>query len=105
MARPWKVSPEVYQRCMRQLFPVWLKERGGVVVYENHMMDSSHLGDRSFMPAKYIAEEDNQLHDAPQELRPNGGVPSMRQQRVDHITLEEFANELDKALACFVEDS
>jgi len=105
MGRPWPVARDRYYGCTRSLFPLWLKERGGIVVYENHMLDSSHLGDRTFMPAKYVAEEDNQLHDAPEEYRPNGGVPSMRQQKVDHIKLEEFAGELDAALRCFKEDT
>lgn len=99
--RPWAVAEENWQVCICDLFPKWLRERGGIVVYENHMMDSSHFGDRTFMPARYIAEEDNQLHDAPDEHRPNGGVPSMRQQKVDKITLEEFGGDLAKALECF----
>lgn len=102
MGRPWKIRSDAYQRCMTDLFPLWLKERGGVVVYENHMMDSSHFGDRSFMPAKFCAQEDNQLHDAPKRI---GDVPSRLQEKVDHIKLEEFASELNRALACFVEEA
>lgn len=102
MSRPWKVGPKQWEQCMR-LFPTWLRERGGIVVYENHNFDSSHFGDRSYMPARYIAEDD-QMHDAPDERRPNGGVPSMRQQKVDHIALEEFGGDMDKALGCFTSD-
>lgn len=102
MSRPWTVAPENWELCINKLFPMWLKERDGIVVYENHMLDSSHLGDKSFIPAHYIAEEDGQLHDAPEEWRPNGGLPSLRQQRVDHIKLEEFDGDVSKALACFV---
>jgi hypothetical protein len=87
--------------CIYDLFPKWLKERGGIVVYENHMMDSSRLGDRTYMPARYVASEDNQLHDAPEEYRPNGGLPSLRQQKVDKVTLGEFGGDLEQALACF----
>lgn len=101
MGRPWKISAGSYGQCMR-LFPTWLKERGGIVVYENHMMDSSHFGDRSFMPAKYYAQEDDQLHDAPDRI---GDVPSRFQEKTDHITLKEFGGELLKALACFEEES
>ena len=100
--RPWSVAPENYGRCITDLFPKWLKERGGVVVYENHVMDSSCLGDRTFMPARFIAEDD-QMHDAPKEHRPNGGVPSMRQQKVDHIKLEDFTG-VEEALKCFVQE-
>jgi len=100
VSRPWTVALENYGRCMKDLFPMWLKERGGIVVYENHMMDSSHFGDKSFMPARFIAAEDDQLHEAPPRI---GDVPSRFQERVDTITLEEFAGELDKALACFKE--
>jgi hypothetical protein len=103
MPRPWPVQKENCVRCFQVLFPLWLKERGGIVVYENHVMDSSHMGDRTFMPARYIAEEDNQLHDAPNEYRPNGGVPSMRQQKVDHIRLEDFGS-VEEALKCFQEE-
>lgn len=102
MSRPWPIHQETWDRCM-ELFPKWLEERGGIVVYENHVFDSSSFGDRSYMPARFIAE-DNQMHDAPAEHRPNGGVPSMRQQKVDHIKLEEFDGDLDKALACFEKD-
>jgi len=104
VSRPWSVTSENWDRCINDLFPRWLKERGGIVVYENHMLDSSHLGDKSFMPARYLAEEDNQLHDAPDEHRPNGGLPSLRQQKVDTIRLEEFDGDIEKALACFIKE-
>ena len=103
MTRPWSVNPENWDQCMH-LFPKWLEERNGIVVYENHVLDSSSLGDKSFMPARYVAEEDNQLHDAPEEHRPNGGLPSLRQQKVDHIKLDEFDGDMEKALACFMQD-
>jgi len=103
MSRPWSVNPENWDQCINYLFPKWLKERGGIVVYENHMFDSSSLGDKTFMPARYIAE-DNQMHDAPEEHRPNGGVPSMRQQKVDHIRLEDFST-LEDALECFEKEA
>ena len=104
MSRPWGISSEVWGRCMK-LVPEWLNERGGVVVYQNQNFDSSHFGERSFMPARFLAEEDNEFHDAPEERRPNGGLPSLRQQKVDHIMLKEFGGELDVLLAaCFKED-
>lgn len=101
MGRPWKIAPGSYLQCMEKLFPMWLRERGGIVVYENHTMDSSHFGDRSFMPAKFYTKDD-ELHDAPQRI---GDVPSRMQERVDHITLKEFGGELNRVLACFVEES
>ena len=101
--RPWGIASENYDRCIQTLFPMWLRDRGGVVVYENHVMDSSRLGDKTFMPARFVAE-DNQMHDAPEEHRPNSGVPSMRQQKVDHIKLEDFAG-VEDALQCFAQDS
>jgi hypothetical protein len=104
MGRPWPVKADIAYGCLKSLFPMWLRERGGIVVYENHMLDSSHLGERTYMPARYLAEEDNQLHDAPEEYRPNGGLPSLRQQKVDHIKLEDFGGDIDKALACFKEE-
>ena len=78
---------------------MWLKDRGGIIVYENHMLDSSSLGDKTFMPARYLAEDDK-MHDAPEEHRPNCGLPSLRQQKVDHIKLEDFGS-IDEALSCF----
>lgn len=95
--RPWGISKDYYDYCMK-LFPIWLRERKGVVVYQNRMMGSSRLGDTTFTPARFYAEGDTQLHDAPMRL---GDVPSRLQEKVDHITLEEFGGELDKALACF----
>jgi hypothetical protein len=101
MPRPWPVRGDIWFGT-KETFHLWLKERGGIVVYENHMMDSSHLGETTYMPARYLAEEDNQLHDAPEEYRPNGGLPSLRQQRVDHIRLEEFGGDEDRLLReCF----
>jgi hypothetical protein len=101
MSRPWPIDKENYERCVKGLFPQWLKERGGVVVYENHMMDSSQRGVLAFMPARFVAT-DNLMHDAPPRI---GDVPSRFQERVDTVRLEEFAGELDKALACFKEES
>jgi len=96
----WTISPENYELCVKELFPMWLKERGGIIVYENHMFDSSSFGGQTFLPARYIAE-DNKMHDAPGEYRPHGGLPSFREQKVDHIKLEDFAS-VDEALKCFV---
>ncbi len=103
MSRPWKIDGGVWNQCM-ELFPKWLRERSGIVVYENHVLDSFYLGQTTFMPAKFIAEEDNQLHDAPEEHRPHGGLPSMRQQKVDVVRLEDFGGDVVQALACFVRD-
>jgi hypothetical protein len=97
------VSTENWDRCINDLFPKWLKERGGIVVYQNRLLDSSCLGDKTFMPARFIAEDD-QMHEAPDEYRPNGGVPSMRQQKVDHIKLEDFSS-IEDALACFTQET
>jgi len=99
-SRPWPINKEQYDTCLNRLFPTWLKDRGGIVVYQNHVLDSSHVGDITFLPARYLAE-DNKLHDAPDEWRPNDGLPSFRQQRVDHVKLEEFDGDLEKALKCF----
>ena len=105
MSRPWKVNPDIWFGT-KELFDKWLRERNGIVVYENHMMDSSRLWDRTYMPARYVASEDNQLHDAPEEYRPNGGLPSMRQQKVDHIRLEDFGGDVDRAIKeCFTAKS
>jgi len=94
--RPWIVGAEAYEQLER-LAPKWLTERGGVVVYENQTLDSSRLGDTSFMPARFVAEEDDQEHDAPMERRPNGGLPSFRQQATDHITIEQYGGDPEKA--------
>ena len=89
--RPWMVHFEVADQC-RALFPKWLMERGGIIVYENHMMDSSHLGETTFMPSKFVAEEDDKLHWAPLENRPDGGLPSLRQQQVDLVELSDYVD-------------
>lgn len=87
--RPWKVGSEVAEK-LRGLASKWLVERGGIVVYENHVFDSSAFGDRSFVPAQFVAQEDNQMHWAPLELRPYGGIPSRRQQQVDFIEMGDY---------------
>jgi len=101
--RPWTIAAGSWNLCMK-VFPTWLIERQGIVVYQNQVMDSSHLGDKSFMPARFIAEEDDQMHDAPDEFFPDGGgLPSLRQQKVDHITIEEFDGDAEALIeACFV---
>jgi len=104
MGRPWEINADVWDRCM-MFFPNWLEKRGGIVIYENQNFDSSHFGDRSYMPARFIAEEDDELHDAPAEHFPDHGIgmPSLRQQKVDHITYEEFNNDgVALMVACFV---
>lgn len=70
-------------------------------MYENHVLDSSALGHRTFMPATYEAVDDR-MHQAPDEYRPHGGLPSLREQRIDHIKLEDFGGDVDRCLAvCF----
>lgn len=101
MCRPHRISGILWNGCMKK-FEDWLQTREGIVVYENRLMDSSHFGEISFMPAKFYAEESDELQDAPEELRPNGGLPSLRQQKIDHIRLEEFDGDVEKCLkACF----
>lgn len=102
MQRPYKVHREVREIC-KEKFPTWLRERNGIVVYQNHVLDSSHCGETTFMPAKFYAEGVDGLQDAPEEHRPNGGLPSLRQQKIDHVRLEEFGGDVDKCLSvCFV---
>ena len=47
--RPWEVNPENVEQ-VRRLFPKWLKERHGIVVYECPAMDSSAMGNKTYMP-------------------------------------------------------
>lgn len=101
--RPWTIAPENWDKCIKSLFPKWLKERGGICVYQNQTLDSSRLGDKTFVPARYEGE-DGRLHDAPDEYRPHGGLPSLRQQKVDHIKLEDFEGDIQSALKCFVRE-
>lgn len=88
--RPWIVHREAAATC-KVLFPKWLREREGIIVYQNQTLDSSHLGETAYMPARFIAQEDDHLHWAPLENRPNGGLPSLRQQQVDLIVLADYA--------------
>lgn len=98
--RPHVVSSGVWDRCM-SFFPMWLRERGGIAVYENHNFDSSAFGQMSFMPMRFQAEDDT-WHDAPEEHRPGGGVPSLRQQRIDIVKLDEFDGDVETCIAaCF----
>lgn len=95
--RPWPVDDEVWAQCMK-LFPKWLKERGGIVVYENHVLDSSQRGHTTFMPMRYQAKDDT-WHDAPARI---GDVPSRFEERVDTIMVEQFGGDMDRCLsACF----
>ena len=101
MSRPWSINPTSYDACMKDLFPRWLRERGGVVVYQNQMFDSSSFGDTTFLPKRYLST-DNQIHEASEQYYPDSiGLPSLRQQKVDHVTLEEFGGDVEKALSCF----
>jgi hypothetical protein len=76
---------------------MWLKERGGIAIYENRMMDSSQYGSTAYLPARYIAE-DNLMHPAPPWI---GDMPSSRKELVGIVTLET-AGGLENALANFV---
>lgn len=87
--RPWKVHYDAVEQ-LRGRINTWIYERGGIVVYENHVLDSSARGDQTFMPVRFVASEDNALHWAPLEHRPNGGLPSQRQEQVDLIELADF---------------
>jgi hypothetical protein len=101
--RPWKVFFDAVETLNGRL-PMWLVERGGIVVYENHMMDSSHRGEQTFMPVRFLASEDNALHWAPLEHRPDGGLPSLRQEQVDLIELSDFPDTTPAAIIgkCFM---
>jgi hypothetical protein len=100
--RPWGINPEQWNEELKSLFSTWLKDRGGIVVYENQMFDSSAFGSRSYVPARYYAEGSSVLHPAPQWI---GDLPSERQHKVDHITLEEFDGDVERLLAeCFTEE-
>jgi hypothetical protein len=96
--RPWKFFIEVLEQLQR-LGPMWLKERGGIVVYENCYIGSINGGHLTCIPARFLAEEDNAMHDAPMEYRPFDGVPSKREQAVDYITLEQYDGDAEKAMA------
>jgi hypothetical protein len=93
--KPYEVSASY-----RNLFATWLKTRGGIVVYENHILDSHALGHTTFMPAMFEGIDDR-MHPAPSEYCPHGGIPSLREQRVDHIMLEDFGNDVERCLQCF----
>ncbi len=93
--RPWMVRPEHYQHCISVLFPTWLRERGGIAVYENVNFSSSFFGTISFIPMRYIAK-DERFHDAPMRI---GELPSVMQERADVIKLDDYDGDLVRALA------
>lgn len=96
--RPWSIDNSQLP-IVRILFPKWLRERGGIIVYENHNFDSSAFGDRSYTPAMVIFAGETEPRPAPNRL---GDVPSRFQYRVDHVTLEEFDGDVETALCtCF----
>jgi hypothetical protein len=97
MPGPWPVPADAYDRCIGQTFPMWLKERGGIAIYENRMMDSTQYGTTAYLPASYIAE-DNLMHPAPPWI---GDMPSSRRELIGIVTLET-AGGLENALANFV---
>jgi len=103
MSRPWEVNPENWRRCIFDpgLFPKWLRERGGIVVYENQLLDSSSMGNKTFMPAKFYAEGHVELQDAPEQFSPDGNCSTI-QVKVDHITVDEYGGDLDLIIGnCF----
>jgi len=84
--RPWEVNPENVEQ-VRRLFPKWLKERHGIVVYECVAMDSSALGNRSFMPRMFEAQDDK-FHPAPNVRSPTGNA-SDQEWPVDWISMDQ----------------
>jgi len=85
--RPWKVG-NIAAEKLKPLLPTWLAERGGVIVYENHTLDSSDMWNTMFLPRKYLMEGDV-LTDAP-TVRWQGGLPSRWKEQVDFIELSEY---------------
>jgi len=99
--RPWRVSPDVWDVVM-EAFPMWLREREGIIVYENENFDSSAFGDQTFVPAMCYVEGSDRLKPAPKRL---GNLPSNFQYQADHIKLEEFDGDTDLAIrTCFVRE-
>ena len=101
--RPWELSPEIVD-TVRPLFPMWLKERHGIVVYQAGLMDSTAglQGLLSFMPRMYEATND-EMHPAPRLSNP-GGLASTTAVIVDWIWVEPDAPdaEIESVLnACF----
>jgi hypothetical protein len=97
MNRPHEIDADIWDDA-KILFHVWLRERDGVVVYENQNLSSSQCGAKSFMPGRYVAV-DEKTYDAPARI---GDVPSRFQERVDHIKREDFGDDVEKAFAaCF----
>jgi hypothetical protein len=68
--RPWEVNPENVE-LVRRLFPMWMDKRHGIVVYECPAMDSSAMGNKTFMPYMFEAEDD-QFHPCPLVRSPTG---------------------------------
>jgi len=96
--RPWGVNPDNWDRVMR-LFPTWLQDRGGIVVYENENFNSRAFGDRAFVPAMMQVEGEDDLRAAPKRI---GTLPSNFKEKVDQVTLEEFGGDVDLAIeSCF----
>lgn len=99
--RPW--TAHFSESELKDRFLMWLQERGGIVVYENHMLDSSARGDQTFMPVQFLCNEKPGLQWAPREYCPHGGLPSRRQQQVDLIELADFPDTTPAAVVgkCF----
>ena len=87
-------DPEHAKNLVRK----WLLERGGVVLYMNVDFCSSNFGACSFLPANFIAQEDDQMHPAPSRL---GDVPSRFKYPQDFICLEQYGGDIERTLGVF----
>lgn len=61
--RPWVIHTDLIGK-LRKLFPMWIEQRHGIVVYRCDLMDSSSFGSTTFMPRMYQATDDS-WHPAP----------------------------------------
>lgn len=79
--RPWEVNEANAHQC-RCLFPLWMRERHGIVVYECGLMDSSAMGNKTFAP-RMIDTVEAGMQPAPR-IR-NADLASTQEHPVDWI--------------------
>lgn len=98
--RPWVFEVQNVQQVM-EMVEKWLKERGGVVIYENITLDSSHMGERNMIPAIFESEKEGFVC-APTPRWNKDGNFSTEMQQVDFIHVDQFeGKKMQKAMENF----
>lgn len=95
-SRPYLIVDAAAKACSER-FPLWLRERNGIVVYEDQNADSPVRGQRVMLPARMRTPEGPA--DAPAVWESTSGLSAVK---IDHVRMEDFGDDIKACLAaCF----